>query len=393
MTDSSSGNSRGRFARSEQPSAIAPAAAARVPAAKRASAQLAATAESNAQVAEAPGTEPAVMKVEQVGTPAIGATVPPADSSSAASNRSHLPTVLCVDDDERLLAGLALRLRRHFQVTTAKSAAEALAHLNLTSPFAAVVSDMRMPNVDGSTFLSAMRRVAPETTRILLSGQLDLNSAIAAVNEGEVFRFLRKPIESEDLVAALTDAVARHQTEMRRRRETRDVMALAIDLMVLPLTALAPTAAVRSGRLRALANEIACAVCPKEGWVAELAVVVLQSVMAELAPDIAARWRIREPLTDNEQLLLARALNRAIAALDRVPSTATVKEALLSVTTPLASGASWRGATSSPMPVRILHLVFAFDAMRQRGYSDSDTLQQMQTDSYHPDASMMSALT
>jgi DNA-binding NtrC family response regulator len=101
--------------------------------------------------------------------------------------------ILCVDDEPRVLEGLALHLGRIFEMVTATSGREGLEVLAGQGPFTVVLSDMRMPGMDGAAFLSKVRQAAPDTTRMLLTGDTDLQAAIAAVNEGQIFRFLTKP--------------------------------------------------------------------------------------------------------------------------------------------------------------------------------------------------------
>ncbi len=73
------------------------------------------------------------------------------------------------------------------------------------------MSDMRMPGMDGATVLTRARAVQPDTVRVLLTGQADMEDAVAAVNDGNIFRFLIKPCPRPVLVRALTDAVDQHR--------------------------------------------------------------------------------------------------------------------------------------------------------------------------------------
>ena len=102
--------------------------------------------------------------------------------------------ILCVDDEPHLLEAIARGLRHDYDVTTAASAADGLAAIAQQPAFAIVVSDLRMPGRDGISFLSEVHRVAPDTVRVLLTGNADLDGAIAAINEGHIFKFLTKPL-------------------------------------------------------------------------------------------------------------------------------------------------------------------------------------------------------
>src|SRR3569832_2140415 len=121
------------------------------------------------------------------------------DGVTKATNRR----VLCVDDEVRVLEGLERTLFEHFEVTTESNPLRAVALIEAGPPFAVVLSDMRMPELDGAGLLARARELAPLTSRLLLTGQSDVNSAVAAVNEGQILRVLWKPCPPEALISAL----------------------------------------------------------------------------------------------------------------------------------------------------------------------------------------------
>ncbi len=133
------------------------------------------------------------------------------------------PRVLCVDDEPNLLAGLVHTLRRRFDVTTAGTGAEAMQALAEKPPFQVIVSDLRMPAMDGIELFRRAREEAPDAVRVLLTGHATLEAAVGAVNEGHVFRFLLKPCPPEQLVGAIEEAAAqsRAASQERARLETR----------------------------------------------------------------------------------------------------------------------------------------------------------------------------
>jgi DNA-binding NtrC family response regulator len=110
------------------------------------------------------------------------------------------PRVLCVDDEPNVLEGLRLHLERPYRLSTATGDAEGLAILERDGPCAIVISDMRMPKMDGAAFLGQVRQRFPDTVRMLLTGHADIDAAIAAVNEGQIFRFLSKPCPPAQLL-------------------------------------------------------------------------------------------------------------------------------------------------------------------------------------------------
>lgn len=119
--------------------------------------------------------------------------------------------ILCVDDEPHILEAFQRQFREQFAIETAVGGERALAAIAEHGPFAVVVSDLRMPDMDGIRLLSTIRERAPETVRILLTGYADLQAAIEAVNAGHIFRFLTKPCPSETLAKALEAGLAQYR--------------------------------------------------------------------------------------------------------------------------------------------------------------------------------------
>src|ERR1700692_4519473 len=115
--------------------------------------------------------------------------------------------VLFVDDEPNVLDALQRTLRKQVDFHTATSGAEGLVKLRESGPYALVVSDMRMPVMNGAQFLAKAREAAPDTVRMILSGQSDLEATIAAVTEGHIYRFLSKPCPPDQLLAAVADGL------------------------------------------------------------------------------------------------------------------------------------------------------------------------------------------
>jgi diguanylate cyclase (GGDEF)-like protein len=151
----------------------------------------------------------------------------PSEPGSLSSTERH--KVLCVDDEPHVLEGLSLQLGRRYEVLTAASGAQALELLSRHESVATIISDMRMPRMDGAAFLARARLLAPHAARILLTGQTDLESAIAAVNEAQVLKFLKKPCLPPDLHAAVEAGIEHYRkataTGTVLRRQLRAQMA------------------------------------------------------------------------------------------------------------------------------------------------------------------------
>lgn len=144
--------------------------------------------------------------------------VPAKPGPAAAIDRYR---ILVVDDEPNVLSALQRSLRgRGYQVTTALGGEIALAMLEELQPHA-IISDMRMPGMNGAEFLKASHTHSPDAVRVLLTGYADINSALQAVNEGEIFRYLTKPWDDVQLAAALDEGLERHRLRAERDRLLR----------------------------------------------------------------------------------------------------------------------------------------------------------------------------
>lgn len=147
--------------------------------------------------------------------------------------------VLLVDDEPHILSSFERELGESYTLETANSGAEALERISTDGPYAVVISDQKMPEMDGIEFLSRVREIAPDTVRIMLTGHADLDTAIEAVNSGYIFRFLTKPCPSETL-ATVVDAGINQYKLILAERELHTLMKLkkAMDGIILGFSTL-----------------------------------------------------------------------------------------------------------------------------------------------------------
>jgi len=146
-------------------------------------------------------------------------------SGRAAASRSAPSgeSILCVDDDPNILEALQRQFRKTFRIETALGPERGLALMQAKGPFAVVISDLRMPGMNGIQFLTNVRMLAPETVRVMFTGQADLADAIAAVNQGAIFRFLLKPSSAIILSKVIESALEQHRLIVAERQLTQQL--------------------------------------------------------------------------------------------------------------------------------------------------------------------------
>lgn len=214
--------------------------------------------------------------------------------------------VLFVDDEPKVLEGLALHLRRHYQVEVATSGADGLEILRAQGPFAVVMSDMRMPGMDGVGFLARVREQAPDTVRMLLTGYADLSAAAAAVNQGQVFRFMTKPCPPDQLREAFAAAAAQHQLIRAERELLDNTLRGSVKVLTEILGLVSPTAFSRAGQIRRYVAGAAKHLGMDDRWQLEVAAMLAQIGCVALPPMTLDKVEAGQPMTADERGLYQR---------------------------------------------------------------------------------------
>lgn len=183
--------------------------------------------------------------------------------------------ILLVDDEANLLQSLRRNLRR-YDVTLAEGGAAGLEQLRNNGPFAVVVSDMQMPEVDGLTLLKNARTISPDTVRIMLTGNVDQQTAVDAVNSGAIFRFVNKPCETEKLALVLDEGLRQFSLVAAEKLLLSKTLTGSV-AMITELMALAnPEAFGRGGRMRTLTRRVAENLQWQDAWQFEIAAMLSQ---------------------------------------------------------------------------------------------------------------------
>ncbi|MFZ5585241.1 MAG: HD domain-containing phosphohydrolase [Thermodesulfobacteriota bacterium] len=213
--------------------------------------------------------------------------------------------ILFVDDDPNILASFLRQLRKRFNVDTALGAAKAFELLKAQGPYAVIVSDFKMPGMDGVELLGRVREKSPDTVRILLTGYADVDTAIRAVNEGNIFRLLTKPVDLETLGRALVAGIRQHRLHLAERDIMERTLAGSIKLLTELLALLHPEAMGRTDRIRRLTDGIAANLGLAEDWVLNNAVMLSQIGLIIMPPESVHRVYAGLELEEEDSQLFA----------------------------------------------------------------------------------------
>ena len=234
--------------------------------------------------------------------------------------------ILFVDDDPRILKSFQRTLSREFKISLAESPAAALKMLAEQGPFAVLVTDMKMPEMNGIELLSRARKISPDTVRILLTGHADQQTAIDAVNTGEVFRFLTKPCDSETMTPILRAATRQYQLVISERELLEQTLTGTVGVLSQILTLINPVAQGKANRLRLYSRHLAKALQVEEVWLIEIAAMLSQLGCLTIPPEVITRQLAGGVLKEQERTMVEKHPRLAGKLLVQIPRLETVVE-------------------------------------------------------------------
>ncbi|MBL8785927.1 MAG: response regulator [Deltaproteobacteria bacterium] len=286
----------------------------------------------------------------------------------AALNRAK---ILCVDDEVRVVEGLQLTLGRRFDVRTATSGAEGLELLRREPDVVVIISDMRMPQMDGTSFLAKAKELVPDATRMLLTGQADLDSAIAVVNRGHIFRFLTKPASPSTLTEAVEASIEQHRLVTAERVLLSETLHGSIRLLTEVLGLANPVAFGRGNRLKRLVAALIDRLGAEARWEIEVAAMLVPVQTLALTPEIVAKIGAGQPLSEAEQAAVDRGPALLSELLVSIPRMEVVREVLIAARRPLRAPSPTDDAFKRRVEhgAQILRVATDFDALESGGES------------------------
>jgi response regulator RpfG family c-di-GMP phosphodiesterase len=184
--------------------------------------------------------------------------------------------ILLVDDEVLLLDSLRRELGFKYSIETAQSGSEALEMIGKNGPYAVIVSDYRMPVMDGIEFLAKAKEITPDSVRMMLTGNTDLLTAIEAINQGQIFRYLPKPCSGEQLSSILDAGIRQYQLVTAEKDLLEKTLKESISMLTEVLAIVNNEAYGRSLRIQQLVAHIVKVLNLKDGWQYEMAAALSQ---------------------------------------------------------------------------------------------------------------------
>lgn len=288
--------------------------------------------------------------------------------------------VLFIDDSRNVLDTYKRQFRKQFEVETALGPEWGMEKLTTDGPFAVVISDYRMPNMDGVEFLLHVKDAMPEASRILITGYADVSTALRAVNEGSVFRFLTKPCTHE----ALNEAVAAGLEHHRLLRSERDILEQTLNGCLKTITevfSLAhPDAFGRMSRVQRYLHGMVRPMGMTETWRLETAAMLSQIGTMTLPEDLVRKHFHGEALTEKEQQLFDKHPYIGAELLATIPRLGDIAEIIRYQEKRFDGSGPPHDAKKGreiPVEARMLKVVLDFDVLESGGLDRDEAFQQL----------------
>jgi response regulator RpfG family c-di-GMP phosphodiesterase len=300
-----------------------------------------------------------------------------------------LPNILCVDDEPNLLSALRRTLEGDYTVRTAASGADAIAVMQAQGSFDLIISDMRMPGMDGATLLTYVREHWPDTMRILLTGYADTQSAMAAINSGEVFRFLTKPCPHDVLLRTVRLALARSHELKTERQLLETTVAATVKTLADILALASPMAFWRASLARSCVTHALAKLKWPQTWIYECAAALSQIGTIGVPEETLRRDTAQRALTAADARMLEELPDTAYRLLKEIPRLEKVAEIVRYQMREPPAGSS----TEVVRGAQLLHAALTLVPYLLRGHPIRKGLDALRESSHRVDKTIVDALS
>ena len=239
------------------------------------------------------------------------------------------PKVLFLDDDLQVLKAFKRVMRKELDLRTADNGHAALAILRKHPEIDVVVTDQRMPEMDGATFLVHAYRLAPNTMRIMLTGTNSLNVATAALNQGHVYKFINKPSNPKEILKAILQAYEERRRFLKDKDLLEQTLEGAVRVMMEVLALSNPGAYRRARRVQRWADDIALRLGLEVTSHLHMASILWAVGEMTLPNEVQDKLNRAEKLTKAEADLVQRSALSAHELISHIPHMADVANIVL----------------------------------------------------------------
>ena len=286
--------------------------------------------------------------------------------------------ILFVDDVQAILEGYKRVLHNEFQVEVALGGEQGLRAIVERGPFAVVISDMRMPGMSGVEFLTAVKARSPESVRMVLTGYAEIEAAMNAVNEGNIFRFLTKPCPKESLIKAVNAGLLQHRLVVAEKELLEKTLHGSMHAITEILSITNPAAFGRSTRLERYVRYLVRALKITPDWRYEIAALLSQLGCITLHPETIDGINAGRKLSQEEQERYEKHPAVALDLLSHIPRMQSVAWIILQQLGTVSAGESAHmDGDVVKTGASLLRVALKYDLLLSQGRSHDEAVAQL----------------
>ncbi len=295
--------------------------------------------------------------------------------------------ILLVDDEKNILEAYKRNMMNEFEILAAESGEAALEFFKKDSNIPVIVSDYKMPHMNGIELLEKVQKISPDTVQIMLTGQAEMNAVINLINKTRIFRFLTKPCSSEDLISHIKDGLKQHQLITSEKELLGKTLSGSIKILIDLLALAKPQAFTKAKKIKDLSRKIYQHLKAETSWQMEIAATLSQVGTVTIPDDTLKRYykgitpSADEMIMYNNHPLIGADMIKNIPRLEKVAE--IIKYQLKNFdgtgfpSDPIAG-------ESIPLESRIIRIAMDFDSLTNKGKSKDEAFKEMirKSDSY-----------
>jgi response regulator RpfG family c-di-GMP phosphodiesterase len=309
--------------------------------------------------------------------------------------------ILCVDDDAgmldffRMIGTYQGKSSRPFQIEAVQAAEKGLSAIAARGPYAVIVCDMQMPGMNGIQFFARARQLAPDSVRVMLTGCSELQVAIEAVNDGNIFRFLTKPCAPDTLIKTITAGAEHYRLVTSEKDLLEKTLTGSIQVLSDVLGVVNPTAFGRATRVRELVKRLACQLKVENAWQLEIAAMLSQMGCVAVPEQVLRRVCRGVELGPDEARMFAEHPRLGHDLIAHIPRLEMVAAAI-AYQEKQYGGAEGppdeKKGEDIPLGARVLKVALDFDSLESKGLSKEHALECMSLRTGWYDPSILKAM-
>nr|WP_320012505.1 response regulator [uncultured Desulfobulbus sp.] len=304
-------------------------------------------------------------------------------------------SILFIDDDYKILKSFKRSLTPEYRVFVAENPEEGLRIFEEKGPFSVLISDMRMPGMNGVEVLSKAYEIDADTSRVLLTGYADQQAAIDAVNKGRIFKFLTKPCPMQTLIPVLEEGIYTYKLNVSKRFIGERTQQGLVGMLSQILAMVNPTAQRKASRLKNFSRHMARGLRPQQRMLVEMAAVLSQLGCLNLSQETMMLYDGGGVIGQEDNIRIREQFDVASRLLMHLPRFEVIIEILgLLQKSPHQFPAYDDPEMQETIPLcsRILQTAIGLDLLLSTGKSPDEALNQLRADQPFYDPALVDRL-